>query len=160
MTKNRVIGNKNELPWSLPADLKRFRELTTGHPVIMGRTTFDSIVASIGKPLPNRRNIILTRDVNFSADGIEIAHSVSQVMQMLSPEDENFIIGGAQIYEAFLSQTDKIYATEVEAKLEGDAHFPDFIDDKSWVEIDREPRPRDDRNEFDYCYVTYERERQ
>lgn len=155
---NRVIGKQNELPWYLPADLKRFKQLTTGHTVIMGRKTYDSIIARNGKPLPDRRNIVLTRDDKFTAEGMEVCHSVDELISILSNEDENFILGGEQIYEALLPRADRIYATEIDVDIKGDAFFPEL--GAQWREISREPHTKDDKNEYNYSYVLYERESQ
>ena len=154
---NRVIGKQNDLPWYLPSDLKRFKELTTGHTVVMGRKTHDSIIARIGKPLPNRRSIVLTRDGEFQAEGAEACLSVEKLIQDLPSDQEVFVIGGEQIYEALMPYTDRIYATEVNVEIDGDAFFPEIS--AEWREISREAHTRDEKNEYDYSYVTYEREK-
>lgn len=122
MTRARVIGVDNKLPWNLPADLKRFRALTLGHPVLMGRKTLDSI----GQPLPKRRNIVITRQEDLHRDGVEIVHSLAEGLGLCreSPVDEIFIIGGAQIFEEALPLADRLYITWIEKDIPGDAYFP------------------------------------
>lgn len=154
---NRVIGKQNDLPWYLPADLKRFKELTTDHTVVMGRKTHDSIIARIGKPLPNRRSIVLTRDSEFQAEGVEVCLSVEELIQKLPTDQEVFVIGGEQIYEALMPYTDRIYVTEVNVEVDGDAFFPEIT--AEWREISREAHVKDEKNEHDYSYVTYEKEK-
>lgn len=154
---NRVIGKQNDLPWYLPADLKRFKELTTDHTVVMGRKTHDSIIARIGKPLPNRRSIVLTRDSEFQPEGVEVCLSVEELIQKLPTDQEVFVIGGEQIYEALMPYTDRIYATEVNVEVDGDAFFPEIT--AEWREISREAHVKDEKNEHDYSYVTYEKEK-
>lgn len=119
--KNRVIGKDNELLWPIPDDLKRFKEITTGHPVIMGSKTYESI----GKPLPNRTNIVITRDKNYKAPGTFIAHSLEEAFEKAGG-GEIFVIGGAQIYSLALPHADKLYLTLIEDEKEGDAFFPDY----------------------------------
>ena len=154
---NRVIGKQNDLPWYLPADLKRFKELTTDHTVVMGRKTHDSIIARIGKPLPNRHSIVLTRDGEFRAEGVEVCNSIEELVKKLPAEQEVFVIGGEQIYEALMPYTDRIYLTEVDVEVDGDAFFPEIT--AEWREISREAHARDEKNEHDYSYVTYEKEK-
>lgn len=122
MSRNRVIGKNNTLPWHIPEDLKYFKEMTTGHTIIMGRKTYESI----GKALPNRRNIILTKNHDFLAEGCTVVHSVREAMQLSIPEDELFVIGGAEIYSLFLPFASKLYITQIHAKIEGDTFFPEF----------------------------------
>lgn len=157
MAMNGTIGKQNDLPWYLPADLKRFKELTTDHTVVMGRKTFDSIIARIGKPLPNRRSIVLTRDSEFTAKGVEVCLSVEDLIEKLPTDQEVFVIGGEQIYEALMPYTDRIYATEVNIEIEGDAFFPEITSE--WKEVSREAHSKDEKNEYDYSYVTYEKEK-
>lgn len=136
MSRNRVIGHNNALPWHAPADLKRFRQITTGKPVIMGRRTF----ASIGKALPKRLNIVVTRDRDFHADGVVIAYDVEEALR-LSEESalggEAMVIGGAQIFEALLPRADRIELTELDIDVEGDTFMPPF-DPAQWREAARE----------------------
>lgn len=148
-----VIGSRNDLPWYLPADLKHFKEITGGHTVVMGRTTFESILARLGKPLPNRRNVVLTRDVAFAHDGVEIIHDVDAIPKLAEPV---YVIGGAQVYAATLDVADTLYLTEVHAKIQGDAHFP-ALDSAKWREVSRERHTADEKNEYSYDFVVYER---
>ena len=124
VSKNWVIGNNNTLIWKLPADLKRFKEITSGHPVIMGRKTYESI----GRPLPNRRNIIITRDVNYSVDGCEVTHSLTDALELVK-DSEVFIIGGGEIYQQSMSIADRIYLTIVHENFNGDTYFPEIGDE-------------------------------
>lgn len=123
VSKNGVIGRDNRLPWHISADLKRFRELTTGHVVIMGRKTFESI----GKALPNRINIVVSRDEEFSAPGCIVCHSLEDALKLGQERDDKiFVIGGEQIFREFINRASKLYLTLVEGEFEGDAHFPDY----------------------------------
>lgn len=128
LSDNGVIGKDNKLPWHISADLKRFKQLTLGHPVIMGRKTFESI----GKPLQGRTNIVITRDQDYRAKGVAIAHSLDEALDMARAKDkqEIFIIGGAQVFEQSLSFVDKLYLTIVHTTIEGDAFFPEYGDFK------------------------------
>lgn len=150
MAENRVIGKENKLIWHLPADLKHFKNLTTGHPIIMGRKTYESI----GKPLPNRTNIIITRQADFEAEGCLIAHSLSEALMMAQQMDaEIFVIGGAEIYKQALFLADTIYLTEVHHAFEGDTFFPE-IDDLLWQETSREEHQADEKNPYAFAFVT------
>jgi dihydrofolate reductase len=154
---NMVIGDKGKLPWLLPADLKRFREITSGKTVIMGRNTYESIVGYRGGPLPDRQNIVLTSNQGFHAKGVEVASNMGQAIKQAMNEDV-FIIGGSRAFEEGLGLADVLYLTEVHANIDGDVHFPDF--DKSlWEEIAREPHQADEKNQYDYDFVTYRRKR-
>lgn len=153
---NRVIGKDNDLPWYLPADLRRFKELTTGHPVIMGRKTFDSIIARNGKPLPNRTNIVVTRDPDYGFDGAMVTNDLDEAIMMAQPQGETFVIGGAEIFRQTISLADRIYATEIDADIAGDVQFPEF-DRVLWQEVSRESHEPDDKNPYRYDYVTYEK---
>lgn len=125
---NRVLGKNNELLWRIPDDMKRLREQTSGHPLIMGRKTFDSIIASVGKPLSNRTHIVVTRDDGWSHAGAVVAHSISDAITKAKSLDQEkvFIFGGAQIYQAALPYTDVLMLTLINDEKEGDAYFPDF----------------------------------
>ncbi|MBK1792101.1 dihydrofolate reductase [Persicirhabdus sediminis] len=123
MTPERVIGLNGDMPWHLPEDLKLFRRHTTGHPIVMGRKTWDSI----GRPLPKRQNIVITRDTSWSADGATVIHSPAQLEKLDLLDDHVFIIGGAQIYQLFLDQLDDILVSHIHASYDGDTWFPDFI---------------------------------
>ena len=133
MAEQRVIGLDNGMPWHLPADLKHFRNLTVGKPVIMGRKTIESI----GKALPKRRNIVVTRRSDFGMDGCEVASSIEAAVELVSHEDEVMIIGGASIYEQTLARADILYLTYIHAQFQGDTHFPAF-NETEWEEIVKE----------------------
>lgn len=149
MAQNRAIGKNNQLLWHLPADLKHFKQLTIGHTIIMGRKTFDSIA----KPLPNRRNIIITRQKSLEIPGAEIANSLEQALELCKKDEEIFIIGGAQIYEQALPLTSKIYLTTVKQDFEADAFFP-YISPNNWNELDCETYQPDEKNAFGYTFTT------
>ena len=145
IAENGVIGDKNALLWSIKEDMRHFRTITTGHPVIMGRKTFESI----GRPLPKRTNVVITRgDITF--EGCEVAHSLEEALAMFPAEEEIFIIGGAQIYAQALPLADKLYLTIVHRNYEGDTSFPD-IDMSEWSEISRESFARGE--EFDGAFT-------
>lgn len=150
-SSNNVIGSRNDLPWYLPADLKHFKEITTGHTVLMGRTTFQSILERIQKPLPNRTNIVVTRDNNFSSPGVEVIHSLDDIQTL----GDLYVIGGAEIYKQTMSMADTLYVTEVQATIDGDTYFPDI--DDSWSEASRESHASDEKNQYDYDFVIYKR---
>ena len=150
MAENRVIGKENKLIWHLPADLKFFKNITTGHPIIMGRKTFESI----GKPLPNRTNIIITRQPDFTAEGCLVAHSLTEALMLAQQLDSDiFVIGGAEIYKQAMFLADTIYLTEVHHTFEGDTFFPE-IDSILWQETSREEHKADEKNPYDYAFVT------
>ena len=150
---NNVIGNNNELIWHLPNDLKHFKNLTSGHPIIMGRKTFESI----GKPLPNRTNIVITRNQNWGQEGILVANSLEEAIEKGRKIDsEIFIIGGGNIYAQAMNFVDVLEVTEVHQEFEGDTKFPE-IDLKIWKEVAREDFSKDEKNQFDYSFVRYER---
>lgn len=152
MAENRTIGKDNALPWRLPADLRRFRRLTTGHPVIMGRRSYESI----GRPLPERTNIVVTRHPGYQADGCLIAHTLEQALSIAQGAREVFVIGGAEMYAQTLERADRIYLTLVHAEVPGDTFFPAF-DISTWRETDREAHGTDDKHAHRYSFVTLER---
>lgn len=150
---NNVIGHDNQLIWHLPNDLKHFKEITTGHPIIMGRKTFESI----GRPLPNRTNIIITRNRNYSIENAKVVHSLNEALELAKEIDENiFILGGGKIYEQAIDFADILEVTEVHENFEGDTYFPE-IDLNVWKEISRIKHHKDEKNKFDYSFVRYER---
>ncbi len=155
-SSNGVIGKENELPWYISEDLKRLKRLTVGHPVIMGRKTFDSIVTRIGKPLPERTNYVLTRDPKFHYDGVVVVNDLDTALSMAQTDGEVFIMGGAEVYRQVFAVTDRIYATEVHADIDGDVYFPEF-DRSQWQETSREEHVADEKNPYDYAFVIYER---
>jgi len=154
MAHNRVIGRNNALPWHLPADLKRFKSLTMGHAVILGRKTFDAI----GKPLPGRRWIVLTRDPGWRHEGVEVAHDLDQALRGLSREAEVFAAGGADVFAQALLRADRVYLTVVHADIEGDTRFPE-LDSSEWRLVDDERHEADERHAFPYSFRRYERAR-
>jgi len=154
VAENRVIGNKNTIPWHLPADFKYFKETTLGKTIVMGQNTFKSIGE---KPLPGRKHIILTLDQNYIApENCVIAHSIDQVMELIKDELEVFICGGASVYQQFLPLSQKLYITEVHASPEGDTFFPE-INVQEWKETSRINNKADDKNKFDYSFVILEK---
>lgn len=158
MAQNRVIGRNNKLPWHLPNDLKYFKQVTTGKPIIMGRKTFDSI----GKPLPNRVNIVISRDTSYQAAGIKVVNSVEQALELAEAEclvsgaDEAVVIGGAEIYKVCLPYAERLYITFVHADVHGDAYFPDF-DLSQYKELGRDDFSADGPNPYDYSFAVFER---
>ena len=157
IAKNNALGKNNDLIWHLPADLKRFKKLTTGHHILMGRNTFESI----GKPLPNRTTIIITRNKDYFKDGCLIAYSLEEALELAKTDDEIFIIGGAQIYEYALKHNfaDALEITLVHHSFEADAFFPE-IDTTIWKEVKREDHKADENNKFDYSFIKYKKKRQ
>ena len=149
MSKNRVIGDSNTLIWHLPEDLKRFRQLTTGNTIVMGRKTYESI----GKPLPNRRSIIITRDPDYKVEGCEVVNSLEEAL--LLSNNDCFIIGGGEIYNQSIKLADKIYLTMVHKEFEGDTTFPEL--DKEWVKMSRKDFEADEKNEYNYSFIEYDR---
>lgn len=148
---NSVIGHDNSLPWKLKRDLQRFKEITEGHPIIMGRKTYESI----GRPLPNRANIILTRDESYSADGCTVVHSKEAALNE-AQDKEVFVIGGEMIYRLFMDTADKLYITHVHADIEGDTHFPE-IDDTVWKSTEQHKYQKDEENDYNTTFCIYER---
>lgn len=152
MATNRVIGRNGELPWRLPADLQYFKNITMTCPIIMGRKTHESI----GRALPGRLNIIVTRQPNYRAEKCEIEGSLQGALRLIGDGEEVMVIGGATLYADALGLAQRIYLTEVHAKPEGDTFFP-TIDSKSWSEVSREFHFADEKNEFDYSFVVLDR---
>lgn len=152
IAENNAIGKDNQLLWHLPADLKHFKQITTGHTIIMGRKTYDSI----GKPLPNRRNIVITRTSGLQISGVEVTGNIEDALALCSHEEEVFIIGGAEIYKSTMGLTDRIYLTRVHQSYEADAFFPE-IDFNIWKESDVEKHLPDEKNHVAYTFSTLER---
>ena len=150
-TKNNVIGNKGDIPWKLSDDLKRFKALTTGKSIIMGRKTFDSL----GRALPNRRNIVITRKSQFNFNGVEVASSLDEALKLTKDEPEVFVIGGGEIYKQAMDKADRIYATILEQEIEGDTHFP-RVNLNHW-QLDKLEKHHDDLSDIDYYYADYVR---
>lgn len=150
MARNRTIGIKNTLPWHLPEDLKHFKALTMGHHIVMGRKTFESI----GRPLPGRTTVIVTRDSNYRAEGCLTAHSIDAAIQACGDDPEVFFVGGADLYSQVLARADRLYLTEIQQEYEGDAHFPAF-DRQAWCETARDAQVS--AAGLAYHFVTYDR---
>lgn len=150
MSSNRVIGVNNTLPWHLSEDLKHFKSLTTGHTIIMGRKTYESI----GRPLPNRRNIVISRNMEASYEGVEVVHSIENAFSISRNDNEVFVIGGSNIYQQALSLVDHLYITEIKKSFSGDAYFPE-INKQIWVESSREDHITNDGLEF--SFVKYQK---
>jgi dihydrofolate reductase len=149
-----IIGSRGDLPWYLPADLRHFKQLTSGETVVMGRKTLDSIIERLGHPLPDRRNVVVTRQESLPYDGVEIIHDISLIRSL---GERVFVIGGAEIYQQTIDMADTLYITEVHATIHGDAVFP-LIDPDLWRETSRETHGKDDKNQYDYDFVTYEQQ--
>ncbi len=149
--KNNVIGKDGQIPWKISDDLKQFKEKTTGHNIIMGRKTFDSL----GRILPNRKHIILSKNPNYNIedDRVEIVHSIEELKKYIDSKEENFVIGGAVIYELLMPYCNKMYVTEINKEIDGDTVFPN-INKSEWEEISRVKGPKEENN-LDYDYVTY-----
>jgi dihydrofolate reductase len=145
--ENNLIGDRDRLPWRLPDDLRRFKSLTMGKPIVMGRKTY----ASIGKPLPGRKNIVVSRH-DFQSEGCVAAASIEQALQAAEPAPEVMVIGGAEIYRQVLPMTDVIYLTRVHAEIPGDTYFPDIIWD-DWMEVESEYHASDDRHAFAFTFL-------
>ena len=151
---NNALGKDNDLIWHLPADLKRFKKVTTGHHILMGRNTFESI----GKALPNRTTVIITRNDNYFKDGCLIANSLEEAIELAKNDTHIFIIGGAQIYEYAMKKNlvDQLDITLVHQEFEADVFFPK-IDPNTWEEISRENHKADEKNKYDYSFISYKR---
>lgn len=152
MAKNRVIGINNTLPWHLPADLKHFRTLTMGHHIVMGRKTYESI----GKPLPGRTSVVVTRNPAYSAPGVIAVNSLEAAISACGNDNEIFVIGGAELYLQAIALADRIYLTEINADIRGDAHFPEF-NRSEWHETSREAHTQQEPQPLDYHFVIYQR---
>ena len=153
MADNRVIGINNSLPWKLPSDMQWFRQHTLGKPIVMGRKTFESFG---GRTLPDRHNIVITRDTNYTLDKATVVHSIDEAIAAAGEVDEIMIIGGASFYEQMLPQADRLYLTFVHADIQGDAWFPE-VDFSSWQEVERYEREADEKNAFRHSFIVYER---
>ena len=150
--KNRVIGKDNAMPWHLPADLRYFKRITLGKPVIMGRKTF----ASIGRPLPGRTNIIVTRDADYRAEGGVVVRSIEQALQAAGGAEEVRVIGGANLFEQLMPRATRIYLTEIKQDFAGDSYFP-ALQPGHWREHERQDHPADDANPYPYSFVLLQR---
>ena len=158
MAQNRVIGRNNNLPWYLPEDLKYFKRITMGKPIIMGRKTFESI----GKPLPGRANIVITRNPDFAIEGVKVVNSLDAAITLcksigeIDGVDEAMVIGGAQIYKLALPSADRLYLTEVHSEVKGDAYFPEF-DRSTWKVTAHEDFEASDPNPYNYSFLVLDK---
>lgn len=152
MDRNRLIGNKNQLPWHLPADFAHFKAVTMGKPIIMGRKTFESI----GKPLPGRTNIVLSRNPETKFEGVVCVASLEEAIDAVADAEEVMIIGGSTIYEMLLPRINRMYLTFVDAQFEGDAWFPEF-DESQWLEKESVICRADEKNRYNCRFVTFEK---
>jgi dihydrofolate reductase len=155
LSTNNVIGRDNKLPWHMPADLKRFKSLTMGHHVLMGRRTFDEI----RKPLPGRVNVVITHDPHFGPEGVAIARSIDEAVSKAEAagDSEIFLIGGGEIFKQVIHRADRMYITRIHADIEGDTYFPEFDDVNEWKLVDAEHFEADEKNAYPYSFLTYER---
>ncbi len=152
MAANGVIGRANRLPWHLPRDLKRFKALTLGKPILMGRRTYQSI----GRALPGRTNLVLTRDRGWSAPGVIVVHSLDEALERSGGAQELVVIGGADLFRLALPLAQRIYLTEVRAEVPGDTYFPE-LDRAAWAEVERSAHPADPEHAYPLSFVTLER---
>lgn len=152
--KNNIIGRENRLIWNLPEDLKHFKELTTGHTIIMGRKTFESL----GRVLPNRKHIVFSQNPDFKVndENVQVVHSMLEIQEYIENEEENFVIGGAMIYNLLMPHVTKMYITEINEEYEGDSFFPK-VNTEVWKEISRQKGLKDEKNDVDYDFVIYEK---
>jgi dihydrofolate reductase len=151
VANNNVIGKDNQLIWHLPADLKHFKTITMGHTVVMGRKTYESMM----KPLPGRTNVVITRQQNYHPEGVIIKPSLEDALKDLKVE-EVFIIGGGEIFKQAMALANKIYLTQIHADFDGDAFFPE-INPNEWIKTEEENHLKDEKNPYDYTYITYDR---
>lgn len=152
LTENNVIGNGNALPWRMSDDLKRVKALTMGHHLIMGRKTYESI----GRPLPGRTTVIITRQTDFKAEGCTVVSSLKEAIEVSKQDTEAFIFGGGEIFQQALPLADRLYVTRIHTVISGDTHFPD-IDPSTWKLVDQKEFPADEKNQFACSVITYER---
>ncbi|MDG5788911.1 dihydrofolate reductase [Evansella sp. AB-P1] len=152
MGENNVIGLNGDMPWHIPNDLKYFKRVTSGHSVIMGRKTYESI----GKPLPNRRNFVITHNQAFSVPGVEVCHSLQELDQLVTSNEEIFVIGGATIYKELLPKADRLYITKIHDQFEGDTYFPQFKEEE-WKIVSMEQGTVDEKNKYPHTFLIYER---
>jgi dihydrofolate reductase len=153
MDQKRTIGKDNDLPWHLPADLKYFKQVTMGHPIVMGRKTHEAI----GRVLPGRENIVLTREKSYTSPGCTVIHSIEDLLNIDKEKDEEvFVIGGAEIFKEVFTSADRLYITLIEDVFEGDTYFPDF-DQSEWEVVSKEKGIKDEKNPYDYYYIVFKR---
>ncbi len=156
VSDNNVIGKNNKLIWHLPKDLKHFKNLTMDHTIIMGRKTFESL----GKILPNRKHIILTKDKDYKIEDehVQIVNDIEKLNDYINPNEENFVIGGAIIYKQLFQKTDKMYITKIHENFAGDAYFP-IINEQEWEKIERMTEIKNEKNPYNYEFITYIRKK-
>lgn len=152
MSENHVIGSAGGLPWRLPLDMRHFKTVTTGHPVVMGRKTFETLPG----PLPNRRNIVITRNPSYRADGAEVVPSLDDALALVAADAEVFVAGGGEVYRAAIARADRLYLTIVHASVPGDTSFPAF-DERAWRLVSDERHERDERHPHAFSFRLYER---
>ncbi len=150
-SENNVIGRDGDLPWKLPDDLRHFKEVTMGKPVVMGRKTWESL----RRPLPGRQNIVITHQRDYAADGCDVVNYPAAALQATRPAEDVMIIGGGRVYEQFLRRADRIYLTRVHTSIDGDAWFPQLDDD--WKRVTEEHHPADEHHEHEFTFETWER---
>lgn len=150
MDKNRLIGKQNDLPWHLPADLKHFKKVTMGEPILMGRKTYDSI----GRPLPGRENIILTRDKSYQTEGCTVLHTVQDALDR--QDGELCVIGGAEVFRLFMPYVERMYVTRIDESFTGDTYFPEY-DESEWNVVERAPGILDEKNKYPHEFLTLEK---
>ena len=150
MAKNRVIGKDNDMPWHLPADLKHFKEVTLGKPIIMGRKTYESI----GRPLPGRKNIVMSRNADYTLEGCDTVTSLEDALKLVNDVEEVMIIGGGYLYEQTISRADKLYLTFIDLDVDGDTKFPEY-ENLKLKELKREKHLKDEKNPYDYEFVDF-----
>ena len=153
MAKNRVIGQDNNMPWHLPADLQHFKAVTMNKPVIMGRKTFESI----GRPLPGRRNIVISRNTDYTAAGIDVVTSPEAAISLVCESDEVMVIGGGNVYQQFLKSADTLYLTFIDLDVAGDTQFPDYEQSANWQVVEELYNQPDDNNIYGYKFVTLDK---
>ena len=150
---NRIIGKDNQMPWHMPADLKYFKKVTLNKPIIMGRKTFESI----GRPLPGRRNVVISRDKNYHHEGIEVVSSVEAALALVQDVEEIMVIGGGAIYAHCLPKAQRLYITHIDLETGGDTQFPDYEKEAEWSLVSTENHTSDDKNPHPYSFNVYER---
>ncbi|NMM40046.1 type 3 dihydrofolate reductase [Pseudoalteromonas arctica] len=153
MAKNRVIGQSNKMPWHLPADLQHFKAVTMNKPVIMGRKTFESI----GRPLPGRRNIVISRNTDYTAAGVDVVISPEDAISLVCESDEVMVIGGGNVYQQFLKSADRLYLTFIDLDVAGDTQFPDYEQSANWQVVEELSNQPDDKNIYGYKFVTLDK---
>ncbi len=151
MAKNRVIGKDNQMPWHLPADLKHFKSVTMSKPIVMGRKTYESI----GRPLPGRKNIVISRNPNYQLENVDVVNSIDAALKLLNKEEEIMIIGGGFLYSQTIKLANTLYLTLIDLDVEGDTFFPEF-QQLNLTEISKESFSSDEKNTFDYQFITYQ----